>query len=151
MEIVKYQEMYNDELNTWQEKENQRGENGLDKFVVPQGVLLGDYLKYVQEEMQEISLVVATHEKRVVGFLGYSMPEYDHVHVEIMGVNPDCRGKGLAQGLLTIFKDAVIEKMNIDKVTLAVKRENLSGIRAFSKIATRAEKLDTEYYLGFEL
>jgi len=151
MEIVKYQEKYNKELNTWQEKEKQRGENGLDKFVVPQGVLLGDYLKYVQEEMKEISLIVAMHKKIVVGFLGYSMPENDHVHVEIMGINPDCRGYGLAQRLLTSFKDVVIEEMDINKLTLAVKRENLAGIRAFSKIATRSEELDTEHYLGFEL
>lgn len=143
---------YKPELNTWQTKENMAGSDGLNQFVVSEGTLLGDYLEFVNNEMQDISTRLAFNENNLIGFLCFSTPSQDHTHIEIMGVNPDYRGKGYSTKILSEFKKE-LETTSQDphSLTLSVNKKNLVGINSFSKIAHTSDKQDKENYINFEL
>ncbi|MBQ9792758.1 MAG: GNAT family N-acetyltransferase [Clostridia bacterium] len=147
-----YQPEFNAELNTWQTKENMAGSNGLNQFVVTEGTMLGDYLEFVDSEMPDITTRLAFDQENLVGFLCYSTPEENHTHIEIMGVNPDCRGKGYSPRMLDSFKKSLQEtSQDPQNLTLSVNKANLAGIASFSKVARIAEKQDKENYIHFEL
>lgn len=146
-----FQPDYKPELNTWQTKENMTGSNGLNQFVVAEGTPLGDYLEFVDSEMPDITTRLAFDQDNLVGFLCYSTPEENHSHIEIMGVNPDCRGKGYATRMLDSFKKELTEISQTTNLTLSVNKANLAGIASFSKIAKVAQKQDKENYIHFEL
>ena len=147
-----YQPEFKAELNTWQSKENIAGSNGLDQFVVSEGTLLGDYLEFVDSEIDDISARLAFDKEELVGFLCYSTPEQNHAHVEIMGVNPDCRGKGYATKILSGFKKELeSNSQGPQSLTLSVNKANLVGITSFSKVAKVSENQNKENYINFEM
>lgn len=149
--FAQYNNSYNAELNTWQAKENAQGRNGLDEFVVSKGTLLGDYLEFITDEMKDIACDVALLDGDLAGFVCYTSPAEGHVHIEIMGVNPDMRGKGLAKSMLKSFKEEMSICAGIDKVTLEANKNNEAAINSFSKIATKSESQPKENYISFEL
>ena len=148
--FVLFDESYTAELNTWQAIENSQGRDGLSEFVVSRGTLLGDYISYIDEQLDAITCNIAIQDNQVVGFICHSKPELNHAHVEIMGVNPNYRGQGIARNMLREFKTIMTEQGN-DKVTLEVKKENTSGISSFSKVGTPSTKQSKDSYIGFEL
>jgi RimJ/RimL family protein N-acetyltransferase len=151
VKIVDYEKKFNAELNTWQDKENTVGLNGLNRFVVPEGALLGEYLAFITSELNDTKVSVVLEGDVIIGFVGYSSPNEDCIHIEIMGVNPECTGKGYAKQILQEFKTKLSLETGAKYFTLAVKRENNPGIKAFSKIGKRVEKHDSEQYIGFEI
>ena len=147
-----FQPDYKPELNTWQTKENLTGSNGLNQFVVSEGSLLGDYLEFVDSEMEDITTHLAFDKDNLIGFLCHSTPEENHTHIEIMGINPDYRGKGYAPRMLDSFKQLMQSTaQDPQSVTLSVNKANIVGITSFSKVAKVAEKQDKENYINFEL
>ena len=61
--LTEFNSAYKEELNKWQDKEKANGLNGLSKFVVLKGFLLGDYLEFINEEMEDMSCRLAFDEK----------------------------------------------------------------------------------------
>ena len=149
--FTKYNNSYNEELNTWQAKENAQGRNGLDEFVVSKGTLLGDYLEFLDSEMDDVACDIALLDGNLAGFVCYTSPADGHVHIEIMGINPDIRGKGVARSMLTAFKTEMQEAAGIEKVTLEANKNNESALNSFSKIATKSDYQPKENYVSFEL
>ena len=139
------------EYNTWQEKEQAQGLNGLNKFVVLQDSLLGDYLEFVDQEIDDTTIESIYIGDNLVGFIGYSMQNDKHLHVEILGINPEFRGKGIASKLLKAFKEKMQNEKSIERFTLSVKKDNESGIASFSKVGKEAKNQDKENYINFEL
>ena len=127
------------------------GSNGLNQFVVTEGTMLGDYLEFVNSEMPDITTRLALDKDNLVGFLCYSAPQEDHFHIEVMGVNPDCRGKGYASKMLETFKKEKTKEFPNSNLTLSVNKANLAGIASFSKVAKLAKEQDKENYINFEL
>ena len=150
--FTNYDNEFKDELNTWQSKENLAGSNGLNDFVVSESTLLGDYIEFINRSIDDITTCLAFNEKSIVGFLCYSKPEENHTHIEVMGVNPDCRGKGYASKMLIGFKKELEENSeNPQNLTLSVNKKNINGINSFSKVAKVSKKQDKENYINFEL
>ncbi len=148
--FTRYNNSFNPELNTWQAKEQAQGRNGLDEFVVSKGSLLGDYLEFLDSEMDDVACDIALLENEVAGFICYTSPAEGHVHIEIMGINPDIRGKGLARNMLQAFKQDMT-KVGFEKVTLEANKNNQAAINSFSKVATKSATQPKENYIGFEL
>ncbi len=147
-----FQPEYKQELNTWQEKENNAGTNGLNDFVVAETTLLGDYIAFIDRSITDITARLAFDQDDLVGFICYSNPSENHTYIEIMGVNPDCRGQGYASRMLTCFKENVqANSKEPQKITLSTKENNHAGIKAFSKIGKISEVQDKENYVNFEL
>lgn len=146
-----YDKKYNKELNTWQSKENQAGYDGLNEFVVARGTLLGDYLTFTCEQLDDIKVKLAFKDNALVGFVAYSRQSQEHIHIEIMGINPECRGQGLSAEMLQEFKKQIFKNPNIKQLTLAVKNSNKSGIRAFSKVGTLSSEQKNNGYISFDL
>lgn len=139
------------ELNTWQQKENSLGYDGLNEFVVSKGSGLGDYLQFVSEEMPDVPCLLAFDQKDLVGFVSYSTPEPTHTHIEIMGVNPDFRGQGMSSRLLLDFKQLMQEQTGMQTLTLDVNKKNTSGKKAFAKIGTLAPEQKKDNYITYNL
>jgi ribosomal protein S18 acetylase RimI-like enzyme len=148
--FTKYNNSFNPELNTWQAKEQAEGRNGLDEFVVSKGSLLGDYLEFLDSEMDDVACDIAMIEDQVAGFVCYTSPADGHVHIEILGINPDMRGKGIAKSMLQSFKQEMAHA-DISKVTLEANKNNQSAINSFSKVAIKSATQPKENYIGFEL
>ncbi len=146
----KYQNDFNKELNSWQLKEIDAGENGLEQFVVMKGSLLGDYLEFINSELDGIKVYLAMDNKNLIGFLCYSKPKTNHIHIEILGINPDYRGQGYARKMLISFKN-LVSKHNETKLTLSVNKNNMAGIASFSKVATLCEEQKNTDYIDFIL
>ena len=142
---------YSAELNTWQQKENSLGYDGLNDFVVSRGTGLGDYLQFVSEEMPDVSCLLAFDQNTLAGFISYTNPTEQHTHIEIMGVNPDLRGQGMASRLLLDFKQMMQEKTNMQQLTLDVNKKNSSGRKAFAKVGTVSPEQKKEDYITFNL
>lgn len=130
------------ELNTWQDIERARGENGLTRFVGDSTVPLGDYLKYVKEELG-IETVVAIDDGNIVGFVSYEIKKDNSAYIEIMGTNPNFRKQGYARKMIEQLKESLSVKYGITKLTLKVKENNENGIKAFSKILNKTGKTGT--------
>lgn len=147
-----FQEKFQTELNTWQAKEQANGSNGLNQFVVLDSMLLGDYLAFIDQEMDDIDAFLAFDAHQLIGFLCCSYPEPNHAHVEIMGVNPDCRGKGYGTRILDQFKIQLqTTAQKEQRLTLAVKKTNTAGLSSFTKIAKVAPEQNKDNYLNLEL
>lgn len=150
--FTNFQPEYKQELNTWQEKETASGTNGLNDFVVAETTLLGDYLAFIDRSITDINARLAFDQEDLVGFICYSNPNENHTYIEIMGVNPDCRGQGYASRILTSFKEEIqSNSLTKQKITLSTKENNHSGIAAFSKVGKISETQDKENYINFEL
>lgn len=142
---------YVPELNSWSEKESAAGRTGLEDFVVSKGTQLGDYVAFVSEEMPDVTSYLAFHEKDLVGFMCLTVPEQDHMHIEIMGVNPDCRGQGVATKMLCNFKSKMLAETSATQLTLEVNKKNIAGIKSFSKVATKDKEQTKDDYISFHV
>lgn len=154
MDNLKFQnfdQKFKSELNSWHSKEHAFNGNGLTQFIVPEDVLLGDYLDFVQDSMPDVTNLLAFDNNQLVAFLGYTQPENNHLHIEFIGVDPSSRGKGYAQKVLTLFKQEVTVRNPKINITLSVKKTNSVGLTSFSKIAKRSQNQDKENYIQFEL
>ena len=150
MELIDYNNEHKKELNTWQDIELQRGENGIEDFVSAKGVKLGDYIEYFSREINLISKIVIDNDN-VVGFVCYVINEDNSAHVEIMGTHPNFRGKGYARKILETLKEDIKKTLGIKKITLAVNKKNKQGIKSFSKFTNPNEEFSSENYIGLEL
>ena len=146
MELIDFTNEHKKELNTWQDIELKRGEKGLEDSVSVKGTKLGDYIEYFSREINLISKA-AIDNKEIVGFVCYVINEDQSAHVEIMGTNPNCRGKGYARKILERLKS----DLGVKKITLAVNKRNKQGIKSFSKFTKANEELSSENYIGLEL
>lgn len=151
LKFKSFDKKYKQELNSWHSKEWNKNTNGLTKFIVPEGVTLGDYIEFAEESLQDVKSLLIFDGSALVGFLGFSNPEKNHVHIEFVGVNPDDRGKGYANRILADFKNEISEKIPKASITLEVNKLNLAGIKSFSKSAKLSQKQDREDYIQFEL
>ena len=150
LEFLDYAEEFRAELNTWQKLEAEQGLNGLDRFVVAGGVLLGDFLKYISTDMN-ISTKIVLDKGELVGFISYEIKEDNSAHVELTGTSPKFRKRGYSKKILSGLKELLVETKGIERLTLAVNKENQAGINSFSKIAKENKNLDHDNYIGFEL
>ena len=148
VEFVDFDESYVKELNTWQEIEQQNNQDGIQRFVGDSNTLLGDYLSFVSSEMQ-IATKIVLYNGQVVGFVSYCINGCS-AHIEIMGTSPKHRGQGFGMSILKTLKKQ-LNKQGISKITLNVKKENVAGIRSFSKVAKKNEGLNSDNYFGYEL
>ncbi|MBQ8792692.1 MAG: GNAT family N-acetyltransferase [Clostridia bacterium] len=150
MEIIKYNKKYKKELNSWQDKEKQLGLSGLEDFVVVKGTLLGDYLELIDGEM-DIVCKLALEENALVGFVCYEKRKGGEYHIEIMGVNPDCRGRGYSQRLLTALKELLSKEDDFRSLSLSVNVRNTTGQKAFDKVGKAIGISDNENYIEYEI
>lgn len=145
----KYNEKYRSELNTWVRKEQISGGNGFNSFVVVQGEGLGDYLSFIQDEMEDLECFVAQREKTLVGFFVINY-KGNVVHIEICGINPDCRGQGLINKIISKLSKSLKIK-GIEKITLSVNNKNTAGLKSFGKIGKKVEQLCKDDYTVLEI
>ena len=150
MEFIDFSNEHKKELNTWQDIESERGENGIEAFVSAKGVKLGDYIEYFSREINLVSKV-AMDNNEIVGFVCYLVKEDNSAHVEIMGTNPNFRGKGYARKILEKLKADLKNSLEIKKITLAVNKRNKQGIKSFSKFAKENKEHSSENYIGLEV
>lgn len=146
-----YDKKFNNELNSWHSKEHLLNSNGLTQFIVPEDVLLGDYLSYVEEEMDGIDNFLIFADQQLIGFLGFSTHNNNHIHIEYVGVNPSCRGKGYAKEILLNFKEEILSRIPDAHITLSVNTKNTPGIKSFLKIAKKSNNQRTSSYIELEL
>ena len=145
----KYSEKHRRDLNTWIKNEQNLGSNGFNNFVVTQGVELGDYLSFINDEMDDMNCFVVLLNDKLIGFFVISFNN-NIVHVEICGINPEFRGQGLINEILTKLS-LKLKKEGIEKLTLSVNNTNLSGLKSFSKIARKACHQSKENYTLLEI
>ena len=150
MELVNFEKKHIKELNTWQDIESILGENGINDFIVASGTKLGDYIEYFSNEINLVSKV-AIDNCELVGFVCYFIKEDNTAHVEIMGTNPNFRGKGYARAILQKLKEELESSLGIKKLTLAVNKRNVQGIKAFSKFTKENKGYSSENYIGLEV
>lgn len=150
MELIKYNNKYRPQLNTWQEKEKQQGSSGLEDFVVLKGTLLGDYLEMIDAEMKTVCLL-ALDNQELVGFSCYEKKEGGRYHVEIMGVSPDKRGMGYSQKILSALKNRLSKEEDFTSLTLSVSVKNIAGQHAFDKVGERIGLSENENYFEYEI
>jgi len=150
MELKNYNNIYIDELNAWQKEEERIGLNSLNKFVVVEGELLGDYLDFIAQEMQS-QILLAFVEGALVGFVCYEEKEKGHYHVEIMGVSPKERGKGHSKQILTTLKNLLMQDKDFKTLTLSVNVKNIAGQKAFDKIGKNIGLSENENYFEYQL
>lgn len=146
-----FDKKYSEELNSWHSKEHLSNSNGLTQFIVPEDVLLGDYLSYVEEEMDGIDNFLIFDDKQLIGFLGFSTHNNNHIHIEYVGVNPNCRGKGFAKEILSSFKKEVLSRVPDALITLSVNKKNTAGLKSFLKIAKKSDNQQSSSYIELEL
>ena len=150
MELIDFTNEHKKELNTWQDIELQRGEKGIEEFVSAKGTKLGDYIEYFSREINLVSKV-AIENGVVVGFVSYFIKSDNSAHVEIMGTNPNFRGKGYARNILEKLKYTLNKSSGVEKITLAVNKRNKQGIKSFSKFTKENLEHSSENYIGLEL
>ena len=150
MELKNFDKKYIKELNSWQAEEEKLGLSGFNKFVVVEGELLGNYLDFIQSQMQTKTMI-ALDEKRLAGFVCYEEKEKGHYHVEIMGVSPKQRGKGYAKQILTCLKNMLMQDQNFKNLTLSVNVRNIAGQKAFDKIGQNVGLSENENYYEYEI
>ena len=150
MELIDFSNEHKKELNTWQDIELQRGESGIEDFVSAKDVKLGDYIEYFYREINLVSKVAIDNDE-IVGFVCYLVKEDNSAHVEIMGTNPNFRGKGYARKILEKLKADLNNSLGIKKITLAVNKRNKQGIKSFSKFAKENKEHSSENYIGLEV
>ena len=135
-------------LNSWHKTEQKGGHDGFGEFIVPSGVLLGDYISFIKQNIDELNCKIVLDGKNIVGFICYIKNE-NSLFVECMGVSPDFRGQGYSGKILTLLKTEA-SALGIARVTLNVHKNNSSGIRSFSKVGKRTES-SSENYIDFEI
>lgn len=146
-----YNPKFNSELNSWHSKEHSLNRNGLTEFIVPENILLGDYIDFVNNSMIDITNLLAFDKTKLIGFLGFTQKTQNCVYIEYIGINPSCRGKGYAQQILSTFKKEILQRNPQITITFDVKKENQIGLKSFSKIAKQTKKQDKDNYIQFEL
>jgi len=145
----KYSEKHRDELNKWIKKEQNLGEDVFNNFVVTRGVELGDYLSFINNEMEDMKCFVVLQNKTIVGFFVICINN-NVVHVEICGINPEFRGQGLINQILTKLS-INLKKEGIEKITLSVNNNNAVGLKSFERIARRAKYQHNPQYTCLEI
>ena len=150
MELIKYNNKYKSQLNTWQEKEKLQGASGLEDFVVLKGTLLGDYLEMIDSEMETVCLL-ALEGQDLVGFVCYEKKGGGEFHIEIMGTNPDKRCMGYSQKMLTLLKEQIQTEKDFSCLTLSVNVKNIAGQHAFDKVGTKVGLSENENYFEYEI
>jgi ribosomal protein S18 acetylase RimI-like enzyme len=65
-------------------------------------------------------------------------PEAGEIYIEMLGVNPDRRGLGVAGRLLS-YAETVAIAQNIDRLTLTVVSDNFAAIRLYEKMGFKAQ------------
>lgn len=146
-----YKPQYKTELNSWHSKEHLTNSNGLTKFVVPEDVLLGDYIDFIENSVPDVTNLLVFDKSELVGFLGFADKKDNHIHIEYMGTNPACRGKGYAKTILSEFKNKIGFKHPQTRITLDVNKLNVNGLNSFSKVAKRSKNQEKEDYIQFEM
>ena len=142
---------YINQLNTWINKEKQLGQNGLQKFIVGTECLLGDFLNYAIEKLDDAEVYVAVQKQTVIGFLCTTKPSFNHMYIEYIGVAPHMQGKGVAGQIIAAFKEQIAPALAVEKITIDAKKSNKAACKAFAKVGKIQEKQDNSGYIGFEL
>lgn len=150
IKLEDYSESHKEELNTWQDIEKEKGNSGLEKFVIPSGTKLGDSIEFFTNSI-ELYSKIAFDDDLMVGFVCYTINDNTSAHIELVGVNPNVRNKGYAKIILEKVKQEIKEKFGINKVTLSVNKWNKEGLKSFSKFAKQTRENSTGLYIGFEL
>lgn len=150
LKLVQFKTEHKEELNTWQNIEKELGQDGLNRFVVASGTMLGDYIEFFTNQI-ELYSKVAFVGNEIVGFVCYVINDNESAHVEMIGVSPKFRKLGYSKKILDKAKQEIKEKFKIKKVTLAVNKKNEQGLKSFSKFAKQTAAKSTENYIGFEL
>lgn len=150
MKLIKYSNNYKQQLNTWQDKEKAQGSTGFEDFVVVKGALLGDYLELIDAEMPTVCLL-AEDDAELVGFVCYEKKVDGEYHIELLGTNPDKRGKGYSQKILTKLKEELVQQQDFVSLTLSVNVKNIAGQHAFDKVGKRTGISENENYFEYEL
>ncbi|MBE7073497.1 MAG: GNAT family N-acetyltransferase [Clostridiales bacterium] len=150
MRFTLYNDNYKNELNSWQAKERLKMLTGLDDFVVVKGTLLGDYLQMIDREMQTVCLL-AFDNKRLIGFVCYEKKDKGEYHIEIMGVNPDLRGRGYCKKMLILLKEILSKNQDFAKLSLSVNVKNEFGKKAFAKVCNQKGISKNPRYVEYEI
>lgn len=148
IKFIDYNSVYKKELDLWSDIEAQQGLSGFSKFVATPDNKLGEFVDYFANGLDFVTKL-AFDENNLVGFVLFSI-DGDVAHVEIMGTNPNFRGKGYARQIMLALKHE-LQKIDIDKVVFEVNKNNIPAIRSFSKIAKPNQKYSTTNYDGMEL
>lgn len=149
LKLINFNNTYKTYLNTWQAKEKELGQMGFNNFIVLDGYALGDYLGFINDEMNDIFCNLAIQDEQLAGFICFSRPEKNHIHIEMLGVNPEMRGQKLSNKILALFKESVKTK-NV-RISFSVNRQNKAGLSSFSKLGKFAQNQTKANYIDFEL
>lgn len=148
IKLLDYNSSYKSELDMWSDIEKQQGLSGIEDFVATKGFKLGEYVDYFAKNLDALCKV-AFDANNLVGFVLYSQ-EANVAHVEIMGTNPNFRGRGYARQLMFSLREQ-LKLQGINKVVFEVNKRNKQALMAFSKIAKPNSKYSSANYEGMEL
>lgn len=148
IKLIDYNSNYKEALNSWSDIEKQQGQNGIEDFVATKGYKLGEYVDYFSSNL-DVSSKLAFDDDNLIGFVLYSQ-DVETAHIEIMGTNPNFRGKGYARQIMTQLKN-YLQQQGINKVVFEVNKRNKPALGAFSKIAKPNSKYSSTNYVGMEL
>lgn len=95
---------------------------------------VAEVLSYANERFGDKPFIVTTDEDEIAGFLCFS-PDKDNkeVMLKFVVVNPDFRGKGTAQEMLSLVEDYIFENTEAELVQLMVFPENARAKRCYEK------------------
>lgn len=110
--------------------------------------------KYTPEEVIEIAskegnkIFVAMEENKLIGFI--SLLTVDTLHyrglwIDLLGVDPNYRNRGIGQQLVSMGKDYGL-KAGVNMISGLIAMENISSRRAFEK--NNFEEVDKPYALS---
>ena len=148
IDFIEFNDNFRQILNTWHLQEEEIGHDGFGKFITPSGVLLGDYIEFIQDNIKDIKCKLAKDGEDIVGFVCY-IKNKGSLFIECMGVNPKSRGQGYSSAILNMLK-IECASMGLRNITLNVHKNNTSGIRSFLKVGKMVES-SSENYLDFEI
>ena len=66
--------------------------------------LLGDFLQFAIEKLDDAQVYIAEKEGEIIGFLCTTLPNPKHLYIEYIGVNPELQGKGIASKIISAFR-----------------------------------------------
>jgi ribosomal-protein-alanine acetyltransferase len=88
--------------------------------------------------------LVAEFEGKVVGYIS-AVLEKDCCHIYSLAVLPDFRGKGIGSSLLNELLNK-LKEINIKKVFLEVKTNNMVAIKLYEKFNFKIKEVKRKYY-----
>ncbi len=146
--FIDYNSKYKAELDSWSDIERKQGLSGIENFVATKGYKLGEFVDYFSNNLDVVSKL-AFDQENLIGFALYSQ-DVGIAHIEIMGTNPNFRGRGYARKMMQKLKQN-LQQSGIEKVVLEVNKCNLPALKTFSKIAKPNSKYSSANYEGMEL